>query len=131
MVAAFINTLLDQEFWTSDGFLHMLTTIPFNASLAVTTFAFFLFVLNASASRDANSTAECKVPREVPREKMLEVVAHARQGVSEEREEMEERENAMGRRAVGEYNVLFEEASAALTTLEAVLSEQRGYWCGE
>lgn len=119
----FVNTLLDQEFWASDGFLHMLATVPFNASLAVTTYALFLFILvNTSASPPTTSPAE----RAAPREKMMEVVAHARQGVSEEREEMEEREGAMGRRAVGEYNVLFEEASAALTTLEAVLGGQRG-----
>ena len=99
----FVNTLMDQEFWASDGFLHMLTTVPFNASLAVTTYALFLFILvNTSASSPIASPAE----RAAPREKMLEVVAHARQGVSEEREEME--------------------ASAALTTLEAVLGGQRG-----
>ena len=119
----FVNTLMDQEFWASDGFLHMLTTVPFNASLAVTTYALFLFILvNTSASSPIASPSE----RAAPCEKMLEVVAHARQGVSEEREEMEEREGTMGRRAVGEYNVLFEEASAALTTLEAVLGGQRG-----
>lgn len=99
----------------------MLTTVPFNASLAVTTYSFFLFILNASTRTIHDSSTE----RDVPRDKMLEVVAHARQGVAEEREEMEEREDAMGRRAVGEYNVLFEEASTALTTLEAVLGGQR------
>ena len=83
----FVNTLMDQEFWASDGFLHMLTTVPFNASLAVTTYALFLFILvNTSASSPIASSSE----RAAPCEKMLEVVAHARQGVSEEREEMEE-----------------------------------------
>lgn len=62
--------------------------------------------------------------------KLLEVVTHARRGIEEEQEGVTEQEDVMGRRSVGEYNVLFEEASEAITKLENLLNgsgERRGW----
>ena len=61
--------------------------------------------------------------------KLLEVVTHARRGIEEEQEGVTEQEDGRGRRSVGEYHVLFEEASEAITKLENLLNGS-GERCG-